>query len=114
MTSQRLISILPIDMTAKQLIELLTGRQLGMGIPDESAYQHLKSRINSEDTMTTEIATGEIANLEQSAKFDDMFTTTSAVALISKRNPNNNKVCTYSGCLKPGHVEEECHTKCLI
>ena len=61
-------------MTAAQLVDLLTIRQLALGIPDDGAYAHLKSKLTSETTITIDSACTEIANVEQSTRFDDLFT----------------------------------------
>jgi hypothetical protein len=106
--SQRLKSLLPADMTAAALVDLLTIRQLALGIPDDGVYAHLKSRLNSDLTLTIDLACSEIANVEQSTRFDDLFSLSPSVALSS----NKEKFCTFPSCTRPkGHLESECHTK---
>ena len=63
--SQRLKSLLPVDMTAADLVDLLTVRQLALGIPDDNVYAHLKSRLTSDATMIVASACTEITNVEQ-------------------------------------------------
>ena len=95
--SQRLKSLLPTAMTADQLVDMIAIRQLSLGIPDDNAYAHLKSRLTSDANVTVESACTEIANVEQSNRFDDMFSSSTSFALSS----NKEKMCTFAGCPKP-------------
>jgi hypothetical protein len=95
-------------MTAADLVDLLTIRQLAMGIPDEGVYAHLKSRFTSESTFTIDSACTAIANVAQSTRFDDIFASSTSGAMSSQKE----KYCTFPSCPKPkGHLEIECHTK---
>ena len=94
---QRLKSLLSVDMTAADLVDLLTIRQLAMGIPDEGVYAHLKSRLTSESTFTIDSACTAIANVEQSTRFDDIFSSSTSGAMSSQKE----KYCTFPSCSKP-------------